>query len=66
MPSSATDNVYHGTISIWCNLEGGGNAFALKCLKRYEEQLGFERTSRFAMKVARDVPNCTIKTFPRA
>ena len=23
---------------------------ALKCLKRFEEQLGFERTSRFAMK----------------
>ena len=40
--------------------------FALKCLKRFEEQLGFERTSRFATEVARDVPNCTIKTFARA
>ena len=40
--------------------------FALKCLKRYEDQLGFERTSRFAMKVSRDVPNCTIKTFLKA
>ena len=26
MPSSAPDNVYHGTIPIWCDLEGGGDA----------------------------------------
>ena len=30
MPSSATDNVYHGTIPIWCDLEGGGNAFCIE------------------------------------
>ena len=26
MLSSATDNVYHGTLPIWCDLEGGGDA----------------------------------------
>ena len=73
---NAINQERHCTISIWCDFKGGGDHFAMNCLKRYVEQLEVEETmiqcnlensaSGVAMRAAGENPNCTIKTSPRA
>ena len=54
--------MYHCTISIWCEPKGRGDQFVVKCFKRYVEQ----RAKDVAMRVFLEMPNCIIRTSPRA